>query len=85
MPPIPSFSAKDCLRALEKLGFSIDYSKGKGGHVKAYAPSNVTIRQGQRPFIIVPLHGKFRLQHAIIRELRQMGIPSNEFLKVLKH
>jgi len=76
MTSIPSFNARECIHALNQLGFSIDYSKGKGGHAKAYAPISIQITQGQRPFIIIP--------HAITRELKHMGISKEQFLEALK-
>lgn len=84
MSDIPSFNAKQCLKALKKLGFLIDKSKGKGSHCKAYFPSDIKIPQGQKPFIIIPLHGKFRLQNVILKELKQQGITKEKFLHALK-
>ena len=81
---IPSFDAKQCLKALKRLGFFIDKTKGKGGHVKAYFPSHIKVVRGQRPFIIIPLHGKFRLQKVILKELKQKGISKEQFLTALK-
>ena len=84
MSDIPSFNARQCLKALKKLGFLIDKSKGKSGHCKTYFPSDIKILKVQKPFIIISLHGKFRLQKVILKELEQKGISKEKFIHGLK-
>lgn len=84
MKNIPDFNARQCIRALDRLGFRVDLSKGKGGHAKAYAPVSASVIAGQRPFVIIPIHGKFRLQNVIIKELKRMGISQEGFIRALK-
>ena len=48
MPDFPEVPQERAARALERLGFSVDRSKGKGGHYKVYGPSGA--------FTIVPSH-----------------------------
>ena len=48
MPDFPEVPQERAARALERLGFTVDRSKGKGGHFKVYGPSGA--------FTILPSH-----------------------------
>lgn len=39
MPDFPEVPQERAARALERLGFTVDRTKGKGGHYKVYGPS----------------------------------------------
>ena len=50
MPDFPEVPQERVARALARLGFTIDKTKGKGGHYKVYGPSGL--------FTILPSHLK---------------------------
>ena len=86
MSNIPSFSSKDLEKALKNLGFAIDKFAGKGGHYKAKCPQNIILNSGQRSFIVIP-HTKEiyeNLRNKILKEIKNLGITKEEFLKALK-
>lgn len=86
MSTIPAFSSKDLEKALKNLGFTVDKSKGKGGHYKAKCPSNIKIQPGQRDFIIIP-HTKEiyeDLRGKILREVKGFSFTKEQFLDALK-
>lgn len=86
MSNIPSFSSKDLEKALKNLGFSVDRSKGKGGHYKAKCPPTVRIQPGQKDYVVVP-HTKEiyeDLRNRIIREIKNYGFTEEDFLRALK-
>lgn len=86
MSTIPAFSSKDLEKALKNLGFSVDKSKGKGGHYKAKCPLAVKIKPGQRDFIIIP-HTKEiyeNLRNKILREVKNLGFTEEQFLDALR-
>lgn len=88
MSDLPSFSSKDLARALINLGFTVDRSKGKGGHYKAKCPLEIKLQPGQKKksFIVVP-HTKeiFEdLRNRIVKEVKGFGFSKEQFLKALK-
>lgn len=86
MSTIPAFSSKDLEKALVNLRFTVDKSKGKGGHYKAKSPVGIKIQPGQKSFIIIP-HTKeiFEdLRNKIIREVKSFGFTEEQFLEALK-
>jgi len=50
VPDFPEVPQARVARALERLGFTVDRAKGKGGHFKVYGPSG--------SFTILPSHLK---------------------------
>ncbi|MEK7563710.1 MAG: hypothetical protein AAB544_04950 [Patescibacteria group bacterium] len=48
MPDFPEVPQERVARALTRLGFTVDKTKGKGGHYKVYGPSGA--------FTILPSH-----------------------------
>ena len=86
MSNLPSFSSKDLEKALINLGFSVDRSKGKGGHYKAKCPAGIRVQPGQKNFIVIP-HTKEiyeDLRNKILREIKIFGFTEEQFLKALK-
>ncbi len=86
MPNIPAFSSKDLEKALKNLGFTIDRSKGKGGHYKAKSPIGIKIQPGQKNFVIIP-HTKEiyeDLRNKILKEVKSFGFSEEQFLEALK-
>lgn len=64
-----SFSQKQCIKALLKIGFT-DASKRRGKHFKFKPPDECLVGKNPntRPFITVPKH-VFYCQDAIVREV----------------
>lgn len=59
MPDFPEVPQQRAAKALEKLGFTVDRSKGKGGHFKVFGPSG--------RFTILPSHLKASgTRHSIV-------------------
>lgn len=86
MAKIPAFSSKDLEKALLNLGFTVDKSKGKGGHYKAKCPPGITLEPGQKSFVIIP-HTKGiyeNLRNKILKEIKSLGISEEQFLEALK-
>lgn len=86
MSNLPSFSSKDLERALTNLGFTIDRSKGKGGHFKAKCPAGIKLQPTQKSFIVVP-HTKEiyeDLRNRILKEIKSFGFTKEQFLEALK-
>lgn len=86
MSTIPAFSSKGLEKALKHLGFTIDKSKGKGGHYKAKCPQELVIQPGQKSFIIIP-HTKEIYEHLrnkIMKEVKSFGYTEEQFLQALK-
>jgi len=48
VPDFPEVPQERAARAFERLGFTVDRNKGKGGHYKVYGPSG--------KFTILPSH-----------------------------
>ncbi len=85
MSNIPSFSSKDLEKVLTNLGFTIDRSKGKGGHYKAKCPTIIKVQPGQKDFIIIP-HTKEiyeDLRNKILKEVKSFGFTKEQFLEAL--
>lgn len=86
MSNIPAFSSKDLEKALKNLGFTVDKSKGKGGHYKAKCPPGVRVQPGQKSFVIIP-HTKEiyeDLRNKILKEIKSFGFTEEQFLEALK-
>ncbi len=76
MPDFPEVPQQRAAKALEKLGFTVDRSKGKGGHYKVYGPSG--------KFTILPSHLKAKgTRHAIAKFIMQEGIKLETFKEIL--
>ncbi len=71
MPELPHLSGAEIIRALERLGFSRVRQKG----------SHVVLRRGPSG-CVVPLHREVKTG-TLAGVLRQAGVPTEEFLKIL--
>ena len=80
---IPDFSPKQCIKALQKLGFEIEKDKGRGGHFKARVPKGIRVPTGKRDFIIIPYHSKFKNRFFVINELKTFGFDIRKFIDAL--
>lgn len=69
-----NFNRKQCIRALIKLGFELDHHRG-GIHDKYTFPKEFSekLETGHRPFIMIPRHNELRLQHKIVKKIRNIG------------
>lgn len=63
-----TFNKRQCIRALQKLGFYLD-NKRSGKHDKYKSP----IPNINPCFIMVPRHNEIHCQDQIISELEKMG------------
>ena len=82
----PSFGTRKFAKALKKLGFVIDRSKGKGSHAKAIHPTRKPLTANQPPFIMIQhiqgdYHKPFR--EDLMKELENFGFTRKEILKAL--
>ncbi|MAG12490.1 hypothetical protein CL630_01625 [bacterium] len=68
-----NFNKRQCIRSLKQNGF-INKSKRRK-HFKFYPPDHIKEKiEAQKPqFIMVPNHRELKVQHLIIKELREMG------------
>ncbi|MBI4120589.1 MAG: hypothetical protein HY454_03950 [Parcubacteria group bacterium] len=80
---VPDFTPRQCIKALQKLGFKIEKHTGRGGHFKAKAPKGTGVSVGRRNFIIIPYHSKFKNRFFVIDELRAFGIDIERFIDAL--
>lgn len=77
MSKLPQVSGKECIRAMQKIGFKI--VRQKGSHVKL----SRTV-QGTKQSVIVPMHKvlkKGTLRNGI---LKPINLTVDEFIKLLK-
>jgi predicted RNA binding protein YcfA (HicA-like mRNA interferase family) len=72
MPKLPRIGSRECLAALEKLGFVAVRQRG----------SHIVMRLGARG-CVVPSHREIRVG-TLAGILRQAGIDPDEFIKALK-
>lgn len=66
-----NFRKNQCIRALIRLGFTRDTTR-RNKHEKFIAPQSIPLKEGKRPFIMVP-RGDLKCQLEILKELRVMG------------
>jgi len=71
---LPSVSAKEAIRALERAGF--EFQRQRGSHVTLRHPDS-------RRTIIVPMHGGDLKRPLLKALLRQAGLSENEFRALL--
>jgi predicted RNA binding protein YcfA (HicA-like mRNA interferase family) len=72
MPPLPVLSGKDCIKALGKVGYRVD--RTRGSHAWLVAPG--------RPSLPVPLHPV--LDRGTLRSImRRAGLSVETFLALL--
>lgn len=76
MPDFPEVSQDRLARTLRRLGFTVDTSKGKGGHYKVYGPS------GKATIVPSHLHAK-GTRHSIAKFIIAEGINFEAFLQEL--
>ena len=82
---IPAFNTRKFTKALKKLGFVIDESKGKGSHAKAIHPSRKPIVPSQPPFIMIQrVQGDYYkpFREDLIKELKILVLPKKKFLNL---
>jgi predicted RNA binding protein YcfA (HicA-like mRNA interferase family) len=76
MPDFPEVPQQRVARALEKIGCTVDRSKGKGGHYKVYGQSG--------KFTILPSHLKAKgTRHSIVKFILDEGINFEVFKEIL--
>ena len=76
VPDFPEVPQQRAAKALERLGFTVDRNKGKGGHYKVYGPSG--------RFTILPSHLKTKgTRHAIAKFIIQEGVSIETFKEIL--
>lgn len=86
MPKLPLFGSQELIKALKKLGFEIDESRGKGGHYLAKHPE-IKPGHGQRPFITIrgmKEYGDPGFRSKVINEIRAFGFSREEIIEALK-
>ena len=72
MPPLPVLSGRECIAALERIGYA--RTRSRGSHVWLEAPG--------RPPVPVPLHRV--LDRGTLRSIiRTAGLTVDEFLRLL--
>ncbi|OGY23191.1 MAG: hypothetical protein A2172_02320 [Candidatus Woykebacteria bacterium RBG_13_40_15] len=82
----PTFGTRELLKALKKLGFIIDKSKGKGSHAKAIYPTRRP-KKPQPPFIMIQYwHGDYykSFREDLVKEIESFGFSREEIIKVLR-
>ena len=87
MGSIPVFGEKEAKKGLQKLGFSIDESKGKGGHAKAFHRTRKPNPIRQRPFIIIPKRREFGdpgFRSDFLKEVIAFGFTKEEVIWALQ-
>lgn len=86
MAKVTAFSSKDLEKALRNLRFTIDKSKGKGGHYKARCPIGIKLQPGQKSFVIIPHTREIYedLRNKILKEVKSFGFSEEQFLEALK-
>jgi predicted RNA binding protein YcfA (HicA-like mRNA interferase family) len=72
MPKLPRIGSRECIAALQKLGFEIVRQRG----------SHIVMRKGPSG-CVVPNHREIRVG-TLAGLLRQAGVDPEEFIKVLK-
>ncbi len=72
MPKLPRIGSRECISALQKLGFSQVRQRG----------SHVVMRNGARG-CVVPNHREIRIG-TLAGLLRQGGVDTDEFIRALK-
>ena len=74
---LPTFSSRDLIRALVKLGFE-EAAGGKGSHTKLIFP-------GRPGTLTIPKNRAFGkgLRSALVKQIEQMGVDRQDLLDVL--
>ena len=74
MSQLPVISGKECIKALEKIGFEI--IRQRGGHI-------ILAREDPKTTVIVPNHKE--LDRGTLRAIiRQVDLTVDEFIQLLK-
>jgi len=76
MPKLPLVSGREVIKALSKAGFEVVGRKGSYVRLKKKTQIKTYI-------VIVPLHSEIK-RGTLKSILRQAGLTTNEFLKILK-
>jgi predicted RNA binding protein YcfA (HicA-like mRNA interferase family) len=71
MPRLPRISGRECISALQKLGFSVTRQKG----------SHIVLRRGNSG-CVVPNHNEIRVG-TLSGILKQAGVSADEFIEQL--
>ena len=85
MSNLPVFGCEETKKALKDLGFTIDESKGKGGHAKATHPTRKSTN-GQAPYVIIrglKEYGDAFFRSHLINEIRCFGFTRDEVIKAI--
>ena len=72
MPKLPRIGGRECVAALQKLGFAVVRQRG----------SHIVMRKGPRG-CVVPNHREIRTG-TLAGVLRQAGVDAEEFIEALK-
>lgn len=87
MSSIPSFGCREAISLCKDLGFIIDKSKGKGGHLKATHPTKVARDENGRVTKFITIRGKKdyskRFRNLFVKELTYFGFSEEEILQRL--
>ncbi len=74
MSKLPVISGKECIKALEKIGFTID--RQRGSHI-------ILVRENPRYTLSVPNHKE--IDRGTLRAMiRQVDLTVDEFIRLLK-
>ncbi|OGM31653.1 hypothetical protein A2803_04460 [Candidatus Woesebacteria bacterium RIFCSPHIGHO2_01_FULL_44_21] len=85
MPKIPVFGSPELKTALSELGFTIDETRGKGGHSLAKHPSKKP-SGGQAPYITIRGLKEYsdpNFRSMIVNQVRQFGFTRDEIINAL--
>jgi predicted RNA binding protein YcfA (HicA-like mRNA interferase family) len=75
MPRLPALSAKDLIRALERVGFSVVRQRG----------SHIRLKHEDGRFVTVPLHAGQDVSRGLLRKiLRDAELSPRDLEKLLK-
>lgn len=84
MTPLPSFGQRGAKKLCRNLGFSIDDTKGKGGHCKATHPTKIAKDSHGRTTKFIIIRGKKEyskhFRELLIKELKNFGFSEDEII-----
>lgn len=85
MPKLPVFGCEELKKCLQKLGFIIDESRGKGAHALTIHPTKRPTG-GQAPYITIrglKEYGDPGFRSRVVNEIRQFGFTRDEIIEAL--
>lgn len=86
MPKLPVFGYQEALKAVQILGFVVDFGRGKGSHSLAEHPTRKPIVVRQRPCITIPHWKEYsdpNFRSKFVNEIRAFGFTKNEVIDAL--